>query len=184
MFNNPKINIQCEGSTTVSLDELKELHTYKDLSDEAYTKARQSIINLGFSFPIPFWEDKDGTKYILDGHQRKRVLMKLRSEEGFEVPPLPAVRVFAEDRKEAKKKLLAQESSYGTITEEGLYEFINEEGFELDEGELDTFVEIEEFTFEQEAAQTEEQPTEFKPTSCDACKKYHEQNHVASQTTE
>lgn len=152
MDNQPQIRIECEGSTTVTLDELKELQgELKELSDKNYDKLRTSIINFGFSFPIFFWEDKDSTKYVIDSHQRKRTLMRMRSEEGFQVPPLPAVRIFAKDRVEAKEKLLALNSSYGKITEEGLYGFINEEGYELDEAELETFVEIDEFNYEQNA---------------------------------
>jgi len=172
------INIQCEGSTTVSLDELRELQTYKDLTDAAYRKARKSILELGFSFPIFFWEDKDATKYIIDAHQRKRVLMKMRSEEGYFVPPLPAVRIFAKDKKEAKKKILAQESQYGDITPDGMYEFINESGFELDEVELEQFVDIDEYQFnEPEPTPDTDESQHGKQEECLFCKRYHENNH-------
>jgi len=180
MDNQPTIEIQCEGSTTVTLDELKELQHYKDLTDKAYDKARLSIINLGFSFPIFFWEDKDATKYIIDAHQRKRVLMRMRSEEGYIIPPLPAVRIFAKDKVEAKKKILAQESQYGKIQEEGLYEFINEGGFELDSAEIETFIQIPEFTFEQEA--TQQGTDETVDDTCLTCKAYHYNNHEPQTT--
>lgn len=170
------IKIQCEGSTTVSLDELRELQSYKDLTDEAYHKAKTSILTLGFSFPIFFWEDKDATKYIIDAHQRKRVLMRMRSEEGYFVPLLPAVRIFAKDKREAKKKILAQESQYGEIQYDGLQEFIHEEGFELNEDELVEFVDIYEFSNEFEEPEEEKHAGEKKET-CEKCLNYHERNH-------
>lgn len=179
-MDNPAISIQCEGSTTVSLDELKELHHYKDLTEEAYDKMRTSIVNLGFSFPILFWEDKDGTKYIIDAHQRKRTLMKMRSEEGFIVPPLPAVRIQAKDKQEAKMKLLAQDSDYGKIQQEGLYEFINEVGFELDPLELETFVEIEEFGREYDDTEDNSDAPGNQNKSCSLCHDYHSRNHQAT----
>lgn len=172
------IRIACEGTTTVILDELKELQSYKELSTEAYGKMKESILKLGFSFPVLFWEDNDGTKYVIDAHQRKRVLMKMRSEDGFAIPPLPAVRIHAKDKREAKEKILAQESQYGKITQEGLYEFINEEGFELDPIELESFVEIDEFQFEQEASETPEQEEQKeKKEECDQCKVFHFNSH-------
>lgn len=181
-MDNQQIRIECEGSTTVTLDELRELQHYKDLSDKNYDRLRTSIINLGFSFPVFFWEDKEGTKWIIDSHQRKRTLMKMRSEEGYMIPPLPAVRIFAKDREEAKKKLLAQESSYGDIQQEGLYEFINEEGLELDEAELETYVAIDEFDREYgDESSGEEGVSGNQDKSCSICKSYHERNHTQAE---
>lgn len=142
------IRVTCEGSFSVNIDDLHELHSYKDLTEEAYQRAKTSILELGFSFPIFVWVDSLNQHYIIDAHQRKRVLTRMRDMEGYTIPLLPAVKIHAKDKVEAKKKILAQESQYGDITEEGLYEFINEEGFELDPEELDSFVDIDEFDFE------------------------------------
>lgn len=168
------IRVTCEGSFSVNIDDLHELHSYKDLTEEAYQRAKTSILELGFSFPIFVWVDSLNQHYIIDAHQRKRVLTRMRDMEGYTIPLLPAVKIHAEDKVEAKKKILAQESQYGDITEEGLYEFINEEGFELDEKELDTFVDIDEFDFEQEAASGS---TSEKREDCERCLNYHERNH-------
>lgn len=164
------IKIACEGSLMVNIDDLKELHSYKDLSTEAYEKAKKSILELGFSFPIFVWVDKMNNHYIVDAHQRKRVLTQMREKEGYTVPLLPAVKIFAKDKREAKKKILAQESQYGKIQEEGLHEFMNEEGFELQESELD-FVEIPEFTWEyDEPEEKEEQQAKGgKEIECPNC---------------
>lgn len=156
------IRIACEGSIFVRLEELNELQSYKNLTDEAYQKAKTSILELGFSFPIFVWEN-EGKMWIIDAHQRKRVLTRLRDVEGYIIPPLPAVRIHAKDKTEAKKKILAQESQYGDITQEGLYEFMNEEGFELDATELETFVDIDEFDWEQEAQDFSDKNKEIDP---------------------
>lgn len=177
-MDNQEIRIECEGSFTVSLDEIKELHHYKELTEEAYDKGHTSISQLGFSFPFFIWEDSEGTKWAIDGHMRKPILMRMRSE-GWKVPELPAVRIFAKDRLEAKKKLLAQESQYGKIQEEGLNEFMNEAGYELDPGEVDTFVAINEFDYEYNQNQEEEKPSGQQ--SCSVCRDYHERNHQTEE---
>lgn len=175
-LNTKTIRIECEGSFTVNLDDLVELQKYKDLTDKAYEKAKKSILDLGFSFPVFVWEE-NGTHFIIDAHQRKRVLTRMRDKEGYVIPPLPAIRVYAKDKREAKKKILAQESQYGDITEEGLYEFINEEGFELDEGELNTFVDID--VFDQEYVESNMDGEEATPSEgeCLQCKSYHDRSH-------
>jgi hypothetical protein len=137
------IRIECKGATLVALDELNTLQgRLKDLTDKNYNKLKASILKHGFSFPIFMWIDANGMRWVVDAHQRKRVLTRMRDTEGYIIPPLPAAIIFAKHRKEAKEKLLAQESHYGKTTEEGLYEFMNEEGFELNPAEL-----IEEVTF-------------------------------------
>ncbi len=120
------VKIQCQGATTVGLDELFELQgNLKDLTEENYVKLRNSITEYGFSFPIFFWTDPEGKKLIIDSHQRKRTLLKMR-DEGWTIPPLPADPIFAADKTEAKKKLLLLNSRFGKIQLEGYEEFINE----------------------------------------------------------
>lgn len=181
---NKTIRIACEGSLAVGLDELAELQHYKDLTQKDYEKAKNSILELGFSFPIFIWEE-NGIKWIIDAHQRKRVLTKMRDEEGYTIPSLPAVRIQAVDRKEAKKKILAQESQYGKIQEEGLYEFVNEDGFVLDTGDLASFVEIDEFEFEYGTEQKEEaaKPEGEPDKECESCAAYHNADHTLPAQT-
>jgi len=180
MEENKTIRIECEGSTTVTLDELKELHHYKERTREHYEKFKASVLRLGFKFPIFFWEDMEGTKWIVDAHGRKQFLMEMRASEGYNIPPLPAVRIFAKDKKEAKEAVLAQESVFGKILEEPLYEFINEEGFELDESDLSTFTEIYELDmeFNNEPAKTGDEEQQSKEKACQLCTAYHSRNHT------
>jgi len=130
-----EIRIECTGTENIDLDNLVELQgNLKDLSKENYTRLKDSIIKYGFSFPMFVWKN-EGKNYIIDAHQRKKTLQKLK-EEGCEIPPLPTVFINAKDRIEAKEKLLQLNSNYGKITQDGLYEFINEPGSELDFEEL------------------------------------------------
>jgi hypothetical protein len=50
----------------------------KSLSKENYEKLRHEILELGFSFPVNVWLDSnDGLYYIIDGHQRTRVVKQM-----------------------------------------------------------------------------------------------------------
>lgn len=136
-----ELKIECQGATTVNLDELKELHHFKTTSDAQYAHLRNSLTEFGFSFPFFIWIDSQGTKWLMDGHRRKPTLIRMR-DEGYQIPPLPAVLVFAPDKKTAKKKLLAQESTYGTFDEDGFTDFMNEDGSSLINEDLSLYVEI------------------------------------------
>lgn len=141
------INVTCKGATEVEIDELNDLQgNLKDLTKENYGKLRDSILQYGFSFPIFMWEEVVNVdtnaieslandvemkatmktkRWIVDAHQRMRVLKKMR-EEGYTIPKLPADFIFADSKIEAKEKLLLLNSQYGKMTNEGLYEFIND----------------------------------------------------------
>lgn len=122
----PEIIISCKGATTVSLAELNNLQgELKNLAEEDYVKLRNSIIEYGFSFPIFYWQDQEGKKWIIDAHQRQRTLLKMQ-EEGYTIPPLPADEILAKDKVEAKKKLLLLNSRYGKVTDTGMSDFLNE----------------------------------------------------------
>lgn len=132
------LRIECAGHTTVNIDELIELHHYGKITDEHYAHARNSLTELGFSFPFFYWE-QDGKKYTVDGHSRLKVIKRMR-DEGFTIPSLPADPIFAKDRAEAKKKILAQESRYKDF-DEGLFtEFLAEDNLIMED--LENFVDI------------------------------------------
>lgn len=142
------VKIACQPHDPIALSELNSLQgELKDLTDENYAKLRNSILELDFSFPFFIWID-NGKIYTADGHQRDRVLTRMKTE-GVELPDkFPAFEVMAKDKVEAKKKLLALNSSFGKITEEGLYSFMNEEGFGIDPLEVEDYVSIPEFEME------------------------------------
>jgi hypothetical protein len=107
---------------------LAELHPFqanlKDLSTKDFVKLRQQIIDTGFSYPFFVWRDCLNQKwYLIDGHQRLRVLWKLE-EEGFILPKFfKCVPIEAANYKEARVKLLQCASSYGKMSSQSLYEF-------------------------------------------------------------
>lgn len=128
-----EIVIKCEAKERACLDELREFQgNLKSLTEQNYLKLKNQIIRHGFSFPVFIWKsDTDGSKYILDGHQRYRTLTKLQSE-GYHVPDIPVAVIEAESYGEAKQKLLAAASQYGDIEPQGLYEFMAENSLEPD----------------------------------------------------
>lgn len=101
----------------------------KYLSKENYTKLKKAIEKRGFDIPVYVWIDEDGQKWLLDGHQRQHVL----TNEGWE-EPIPYLTIKADDMNSAMARLLEITSQYGTITQEGIDEFIAK--YELPEVEV------------------------------------------------
>lgn len=91
----------------------------KFLSEDNYKKLKERIEARGFIDPVTVWIDKDGVKHLLDGHQRKHVL---ETEGWFE--PIPYLVIEADSIEQAAEILLEITSQYGTITQEGIDEFI------------------------------------------------------------
>ncbi len=139
----------------------------KDLTDRNAAKLRRSIAKHGLFVPFFVWPAPDGNRYILDGHQRKRTLVK----DGHGALPVPCVLVHADTLQEAKEKLLVISSQYGKITQDGYDEFT----FDLpDVGELVHFDALG-FTFDQtpdfEPVGADEQPRldQKSPVTCPHC---------------
>lgn len=127
-----ELKIACQGASEIELDSITEFQgDLKTLDDSEYKKLRDRMLKDGFSFPFFIWEHKK-TFYCLDGHQRKRVLVRMRDEEKIEMPTkFPCVWVHAKSIAEAKRKLLAATSQYGKITGSGLYDFSKEAEIEF-----------------------------------------------------
>lgn len=121
-----KLQIRCQGADIASLDDLHEFQgELKSLAAEDFEKLKKELIETGFAFPFNVWLDPEGKKWIVDGHQRKRTLGKLR-ESGMEIPELPVNWVHASNYEEAKRRVLQGTSQYGRIEKQGLYEFITD----------------------------------------------------------
>jgi hypothetical protein len=101
----------------------------KYLSKQNYTKLKKTIEKRGFDQPVSVWIDENGTKWLLDGHQRQHVL----TNEGWN-EPIPYLVVNAPDMQTAMARLLEITSQYGTITQEGIDNFIAT--YELPEAEV------------------------------------------------
>ena len=91
----------------------------KFLSRENYNKLKTNIERRGFYIPVYAWVDDDGRKWLLDGHQRKHVLETERWND-----PVPYLVIPAESLVDAAERLLEITSQFGTITQEGIDEFI------------------------------------------------------------
>lgn len=108
----------------ISINDLKYLQgDLKSFSDSAYQKLKSRILEVGFKYAFYYWQDSDGTKYIMDGHHRKKALLKMQ-DEGISIPEYyPAIQIEAKSKKEAAKELLQLNSNYGKMTFEGLKGF-------------------------------------------------------------
>lgn len=163
------IEIACQGYTVVPLEDLHDLQgNLKDLSEENYVRLRNSMTKFGFSFPVFMWIDAEGEKWIVDAHQRLRTLRKMQ-QEGWNIPPLPADIIHAENKIEAKKKLLLLNSRYGKMTREGFDEFVDEVGFEVP-NDIEDMLAIPEIEIsEQSEKETANTDDNLKETTCPAC---------------
>lgn len=124
----------------------------KFLSKKNYDKLKNNIERRGFYLPIYVWKDEEDQKWLLDGHQRKHVL----ETEGW-YDPIPYLVVPADNLDDAAERLLEITSQFGTITQEGIDEFIAK--FELPEVDVlnhTNFDGIFEFSIEPEQEEVEE----------------------------
>lgn len=127
------VSIRCTGLKNLPRSEIQAFQgDLKVLSDESYIRFKTQLLELGFSEPISVWEN-DGKVFCLNGHQRLTTLSKM-AEEGFDIPnEIPVNIVLADDIVEAKKKVLALASQYGDVTSQGLYDFMLENNFSMDD---------------------------------------------------
>lgn len=103
----------------------------KDLDGTNHDKVLAVLTKRGFIVPLFVWKNpSDGQFYMMDGHQRKRVI------EHNELPStVPYIEIPAKNEREAKEILLEITSQYGTMTPDGLDEYT--ELAELTVAELD-----------------------------------------------
>ena len=143
------IPIKCTSSHQIDIALMQPIQgNLKDRTREQLQNLRTMILKYGFSFPIYIWQEGE-TYFTLDGHGRDFICKELvkegyqfKQKDGTLNTSLPCVFIDAKDRVEAKEKLLAVNSSYGTITEEGLYSYLFEPGFEMNFDEIKETLEI------------------------------------------
>lgn len=118
------IKVNCETSDTVKLEELVPFQgKLKKRTDQDLTELARSITTEGLMAPFFVW-NKDGKKYVLDGHGRLEALSRI-SMLAPEVlsQDFPCVYIYAESEDEARKSLLQITSSYGKVTKAGIKHF-------------------------------------------------------------
>ena len=134
-MNKPKpetrsIAITCSGTEFVDIDDLTPFQgKFKTLDKANYDKLRAQLIAVGVTAAATVWKDGKNL-FLLDGHQRREALSRMKLE-GFTVPPIPVNFATCRTRAEAKVKVLALASTYGTVNEEGLLDFAKEAGLSL-----------------------------------------------------
>lgn len=117
-----EIKIKCQGAALMDIEDMREFQgSLKSLSIGDFEKLKGHILENGYSFTIHIWKEGEHN-YILDGHQRHRVLLKMR-EYGYIIPPVPISIVEADSYKQARLKLLGAASQFGRVEGAGLYEF-------------------------------------------------------------
>src|SRR3972149_6788372 len=159
--NLKQIPVRCKGNRYLPYDKLKTLQgDLKEMTEANAEKLKASILKYGWVAPVFVW----GSDYILDGHGRLLVLGEFL-KEGYTIGDLPVVDIEAQTKKEAAEILLAINSKYQTITDDGLYQFMHEMDLNLEDlsifelPDID-FKEFEScfFTDDTEAAEEEEVP--------------------------
>jgi ParB-like chromosome segregation protein Spo0J len=126
------LTVEVEGKRTLPLDSLIPFQEdIKRLERPQYEKFRNSVLDLGISFTIHVWSHKNKWN-VIDGHQRVTGLKMMRDEEGFKVPAVPVSIVKAKTLREAKLKVLAGTSQYGTFDERALEAYLQNNKIDID----------------------------------------------------
>lgn len=103
----------------------------KKLTPENEQKLRNLITRKGFKLVPHIWQN-GGVNYLIDGHQRVHVLKGLAAN-GWEVPPIPCVRIQAKNYHEAKDTVLLAVTQHGKLNKPGFVEFVDGEDFDFDD---------------------------------------------------
>jgi len=136
-----EIKVNCKTGKHLKLDQLLEFQgNLKSLSTINYKKLKGKILKFGFCEPVSVWYN-DENNYILNGHQRVRTL-KIMRDEGYDIPFIPVNYIQASSAQEAAQIVLALTSQYGKLESDGLYEFMNSFGIDMDTLQEYNFPEI------------------------------------------
>lgn len=121
-----RIKIVCKTGFNLKVGEIHALQgDLKELTEVNEMKLLEEIEKTGFAFAPHVWFDRGKKKYyLIDGHQRLSVVRKMISH-GWKCDTLPVVVVQASNIDEAKRRVLQSISQYGTVTNQGLFDFTN-----------------------------------------------------------
>lgn len=119
------IQISCESADTIKLMDLVPFQgNLKKRTEEDLKELEESITNHGLLMPFAVWKH-EGKNYLLDGHGRREVLLRMAVNGTPEVlsTEWPCVYVEAATEDDAKKALLTITSQYGKLTKAGVKQF-------------------------------------------------------------
>ena len=130
MDNQKIITVKCDSKTTSNINDLIWFQDdLKTIEPEDLQALKKSIIENGILSPFFAWEN-EGKKYIMDGHHRIMAL-KLLLEDGYFIPELPVVLIFAATKKQAAEQLLVLNSVYAKITNDGISKYMIQNEIDL-----------------------------------------------------
>jgi len=119
-----ELRVTCKVADFLPYDQIVPLQgKLKKRTDEQLEKICRSIIKHGWAFPEFIWKNED-KNYCLDGHGRQEAIPRL-IKMGYTIPLIPVVYIEAKNRDEAKELLLKCISQFGTVTQEGIADFID-----------------------------------------------------------
>ena len=97
---------------TAPLDSFIELQEdFKKPDADKLSKLQMLIITRGFKYSFKVWKDPDGKLWIIDAHQRRKALLRLRSY-GFHIPEIPYEEIQASNKREAVEEIAAYNSEF------------------------------------------------------------------------
>ena len=136
------IRVACDTKDSIDWRMIKPLQgNYKNRTEKQIEKLRNLIVKRGIRFPS-FVARIEGDVWAIDTHGRLLAYERLENE-GYAIPPIPVVYVHAKDKNEAKQLLLECDSRYGSVSQSGFDEFV--EDFEIsafiDEADMNEFYE-------------------------------------------
>lgn len=158
-------------SELVSWKELKFIQQdkFKELTKEASSKLRQSIIKNDFVESFKVWQSGNDL-FCLDGFHRIKVFKELE-KESYTIPEqFRADFIDCKDKKEASKLVLIYSSIYAKINQQSLEEFISLNELEIDELKLEIDLPEIDMGYFDEAS--------FNPTSIDEQGKLDEKKKI------
>lgn len=122
----------------VNWQELKDLQPNNLKTPYHSNLTKESLIKNGFAFSFYIWEDKNGDKYLVDGHLRTDLLRELKND-GYDIPEqLSCTFLDLPNRKTAVKYLLEVfNTKKNPIDEATMIDWIKEEDIDLEEVSLD-----------------------------------------------
>jgi hypothetical protein len=134
------ILIACDTKDAIDWHLIKPLQgNYKERTPEQIEKLCSLIIKRGIRFPS-FITRLGEEVWAIDTHGRLLAYAELERRE-YIIPPVPVVYVQAKNKKEAKQLLLECDSRYGTASQEGFEELVED----LDISAFETEADMNEF---------------------------------------
>jgi hypothetical protein len=132
-----ELKITCSAQNTIDYKLIIPFQgNLKRRGDRDIEKLCASIIEHGISFPFVLWR-YDNRYGCIDGHGRLLAFAELE-KQGYTIPPVPYVEIYAETKEEAIKKLLYKNCKYGDMTYQSVMEFVGDSNLNMTNFQLPT----------------------------------------------